>query len=156
MKRLDDARPVLWSLPYGATLFEAWHVITTEAGLEGIRWLGRNDRFFLLTTLLHRKDALHPWLYERCREVEQAPDGHLDLWAREHYKSTIITFTGIIQEVICDPDITVCIFSHTKDIARAFLEQIKTELENNEELKTVYNDVLYWNPRSEAQKWSAS
>src|SRR5258705_4570218 len=154
MKRLDDARPVLWSLPYGATLFEAWHVITTEAGLEGIRWLGRNDRFFLLTTLLHRKDALHPWLYERCREVEQAPDGHLDLWAREHYKSTIITFTGIIQEVLRDPDITVGIFSHTKPTSRKFLVQIKEEFESNRELQRVYPEVLYDDPSNQAPRWS--
>ena len=36
--------------------------------------LGRQDRFFLLTHLLHRLDIIDEWLYERCREVEANPD----------------------------------------------------------------------------------
>ncbi len=116
--------------------------------------LGRADRFFLLTRLLNRPDANKPWLYARCREVEADPDGHLDLWAREHYKSTIITFAGIIQEIVRDPEITVCIFSHTRPVANKFLNHIKRELQFNEELQHTYPDILWEKAHKDAPLWS--
>ncbi len=116
--------------------------------------LGRRDLFFLLVYILHRKDVDRDWLFQRCREVQAAPDGRLDLWARDHYKSTIITFGKTIQDILCDPEITVGIFSHTRPIAKGFLRQIKQEFENNELLKALYPQVLYADPRKEAPKWS--
>lgn len=149
----SELRDQLQTAPFEA-VSDLWEIIEQQHGLEGKAWLGRNDRYYLLTRLLHRLDAVHPWLYARCREVEAEPDGCLDLWAREHYKSTVITFAGIIQEIVRDPEITIGIFSHTKPVARKFLLQIKQELEANAELKAVYSDVFYSDPRNESSKWS--
>ena len=60
-----------------------------------VRALCQEDRYYLLIKACGRKDALHPWIYDRCREVERAPDDHLDLWGREMFKSTLITITSI-------------------------------------------------------------
>lgn len=122
--------------------------------VQSIRQLCLSDRYYLLIKMLKRYDAWHPWLYERCREVEAEPDGYCDIWAREHYKSSIITFAGAIQEVLRDREITIGIFSHTKPIAKGFLAQIQRELESNENLKATFPDVLYNDPQKESRSWS--
>lgn len=130
-----------------------------------LRHYFRTDLFFLLYAGLGRKDAFDPWLFERCKEVEAEPDEMLDVWAREHYKSTIITFAKTIQDILAshgkDPlpkwkgkEITIGIFSHTRPNAKGFLSQIKTEFEGNTLLQDCFDDVLYKNPQREAPKWS--
>jgi hypothetical protein len=121
--------------------------------------LACNDRFFLLTELLGRTDMHHPWIFTRCREVEAEPDGCIDLWARAHGKTTIITVAGTLQEIFCNPEITIAIFSATKPLAQEILGQIKNEFETNECLKEIFKDVLYENPRGKGPdgrpaKWS--
>jgi phage terminase large subunit-like protein len=116
--------------------------------------LASEDLFFLLTDVLKRKDLIHPWLFARCREVQAEPDGCLDLWAREHGKSSVITFGLTFLDIINDPEITIGIFSHTKSIARDFLKQIKTEMEVNEDLYYLWPDIFWADPRKEAKSWS--
>jgi hypothetical protein len=116
--------------------------------------LALNDLFYLLIGLCGRKDAIHPWIFDRVREVEAEPNGCLDLWARVHYKSTIITFAKTMQDVLEDPELTVGIFSFSKQTAQKFLTQIMQELARNEELKTCFPDVLWWAPERESPRWS--
>lgn len=116
--------------------------------------LGRRDLFFLLTRLMGREDAVNDFVFERCREVQAAPDGYLDLWAREHFKSTIITCALTIQNLLNNPELTFGIFSHTRNIARAFLKQIKRELEGNLTLRRCYPEVLYFEPARQSPQWS--
>jgi hypothetical protein len=136
-------------------LLAVWDALDDRGrDLSAMRWLALVDRYYLLVKVMGRADVWHPWLYARCREVEAAPDDHLDLWAREHYKSTIITNAGIIQELLKNPELTVGIFSHSKPIAKAFLGQIMRELETNELLKALFPDILWANPRKEAPTWA--
>ena len=125
-----------------------------DQGWVAIRELCLVDRFFLLVWVLGRADANRDWIYARCREVEASPDEHLDLWAREHYKSTLITFAGSIQEILKNPEITICIFSHTRPIAKKFLLQVKREFEDNQILKRCFPEICWQNPKKEAPVWS--
>src|SRR5208337_3707313 len=145
-------------LPYadGKEVLDFYHALIHDPRTrpQDFALLACNDRFFLTTFIMGRRDMLHPWIYDRCREVEHDPDGYLDLWAREHYKSTIITFAGVIQEIFIDPEITVSIFSVTQKIARKFMHQIKFELESNQLMIDCFSDVLWDKPKKESPRWS--
>lgn len=136
--------------------------LPVHAQKSHLRTLYRTDLYALLRYGLRRPDVDHPWVFDRCREVQREMNGVLDLWAREHYKSTVITFAGSIFRIIrshgddpVDPrEVTIGIFSHTKPIAKGFLRQIKYELETNDHLQLVFDDIFYSNPRKEAAKWT--
>lgn len=119
-----------------------------------LRLLCTSDLYFLLTVGCKRRDIDRDWLYNRCREVEANPNGYLDLWAREHFKSSIITFGKSIQDILIDPNVTIGVFSHTRPIAKAFLKQIKTELEKNTFLKNLFPEILYQEPQKQSPRWS--
>ena len=118
------------------------------------RWLCLNDLYFLLRYGLDRPFVENAWWFARCREVQAAPDGFLDLWAREHGKSTVITIALTIFDILNDPEITVGIFSHTRPVAKSFLRVIKREFESNQTIKGLFPDVLYADPASESPKWA--
>jgi hypothetical protein len=154
---LSDSRTLrerVQRLPFNE-LLASWDAVDLKGkDVPAIRWLCLHDRYYLLIKMLRRYDAWHPWVYERCREVEKHPNGYIDIWAREHYKSTIITFAGGIQEILKDPEVTIGIFSHTKPIAKGFLAQIQREFEGNLNLIHTFPEILYEDPAKDSPSWS--
>ncbi len=87
------------------------------------------------------------------------------MWAREHYKSFIITFGLSLQDILAshgeDPEpryggreVTIGIFSYNRPEAKKPLRQIKQECENNRELQALFPDVLWGESTKAAPKWS--
>lgn len=142
---------------------EFYQDVVGHGDIEEIRWLGRHDRYFLLGVLMDREDILGivpagadalvreaalrkaEWCFQRCREVERQSEGILDLWSRFHYKSTIKTLGGSVQEIIIDPESTIAILSYNKQIANKFVDQVRRALESDK-LKKVYPDILWDKP----------
>lgn len=146
-------------------LLSEFYKLKEREKIDIVRHLARTDLYFLLYFVLGRPDMRKPWLLERCKEIQANPDNHLDLWAREHYKSTIITYGKTIQDILSshgdDPlpkwngrEVTAAIFSFNRPIAKGFLRQIKREFEANELLRSCFPDVIWANPQKDAPKWS--
>lgn len=144
------------SLEQAIGFWDDFEKLGKERGnMEGaVRALCKADLYYLLVRVCRREDMLHPWVYARVREVESEPDGYLDLWSREHFKSSIITFGKTIHDILCNPEVTFGIFSHTRPIAKAFLRQIMRELESNEVLHAAFPDVLWGKDVKASPKWS--
>lgn len=147
----------LRSLPL-PKLIEFWDKLEAagkkQDNLEAVvRELCKIDLAYLLIRACRRVDLLHPWLYARIREVEASPNGNIDLWSREHGKSSVITFGLTISDILNDPEVTFGLFSHTRPIAKAFLRQIMRELEENKVLLKAFPDVL-WDNTKQSPKWS--
>lgn len=140
---------------YHRHISHLWHQAEEAGNLtEWMRLMCRNDLFFLATYVLGRKDLDHierldgtiqyrDWLFDRCMEVQTEPDGYIDIWSRDHYKSTIITWLKTIQDILNDPEITVCIYSYSSSMATKFLRQIKLTLESNKMLIDLFPDILF-------------
>jgi len=138
---------------------------------EHLRWMALHDLFFLGRYILHRthwtgenpkqaglspehKQRIAEWYHARCTEVQACPNGCIDVWAREHAKSEILTFAQPIQDILRDANETIGIFSHNRPMAKQFLRLIMVEFETNDDLKSLFPEVLYEQPRRESIKWS--
>jgi replicative DNA helicase len=55
-----------------------------------LRYQIRTDLYYLLRYVLGRADIEHQWMLRRIREIQNDPDGRLDLWARDHRKAVAL------------------------------------------------------------------
>lgn len=122
-----------------------------ESVIELERKLCREDLYYLLVYALgldimycsetETEVNFRPWLFNRCREVQADPDFHVDIWARGHFKSTIITLGKTIQDILINPEIAICIYSYNASTAKSFVGQIKSNLENSK-IKEIFPDII--------------
>ena len=116
--------------------------ITDKERDDIYRYLIENDIYFIVRYIMGIETAEHQFVYDRAMEVQKDNVYTIDLWARGHFKSTLITIALTLQEIIKYPSISVCIFSHTSPIAHAFLKSIKNILKTDDFLHRLYPNVI--------------
>ena len=117
------------------------------------RQLILTDLWFILYFVMEIEEANHPFVVDKCFEVETGPQTlTLDVWARGHFKSTILTVAETVQYHLKEPDHCTCIFSYKKGAAEKFLDAIRKTYESKLLIKC-FPDVLYENPESQSPSW---
>jgi len=115
------------------------------------------DLFFIVSFIMKIPQHLsnNPFVVGACRDVMDGPkDYTLDVWAREHFKSSIITIAETIQYQLLNPNHTTAIFSYVRPVAKLFLGSIKDIFQKSQMLKACFPDVCWSDPEKEAPLWS--
>lgn len=96
----------------------------------------------------------HPFIIRACNEMQDGPkDFTLDIWAREHYK-TSISIAETIQYQLNNPEHSTALFSYIAPKSKKVLRSIRSILQREQLLRDCFNDVLYANPEKESSLWS--
>lgn len=107
------------------------------------RQLILTDPFFLTYFHLGIKKANHPFVISRCNEItQQGTTNILDLWARGHFKSTLLTTVIPVQRILANPEERICIFSFRRESAMGFYLPIKELFEKDTMLHRLFPDIL--------------
>lgn len=142
-----------YSRDYGAIFADVARGVEKE--WDVLRWLFANDLWFLVRYGFGIEKSHHPFVVRMCREVETGPrTDTLDIWARYHWKSTIITQAETLQFEIKNPEKCTGIFCYARPAAKKPLFSLKSILEESELLQWCFPDVLWKRPDVEAPKWS--
>ena len=118
------------------------------------RALIQQDLFFIVHFVMGIPRANHPFVVERCFEVESGlQTGTVDIWAREHFKSTCITIGLTVKRIVNNPECTTAIFSFKKPAAEKFLDAVRKVLESPL-MVWCFPEILYEKPTTESPSWS--
>lgn len=118
-----------------------------------IRNLIQQDLWFIVYFVMKNPLANHPFIVQACREIENEQGDSLEVWARDHLKTTIISVARPIQKILNNPEKRIGIFSATRPLAVKIQNQIKHILEKEFVIRS-FPDMLYVDPYKEAEKWT--
>lgn len=130
-------------------------VIPPEESRQWYRQFILTDLFFIVCFVMQIEKANHPYVVEMCRKVEEGPRTNtLDVWARGHFKSVIITQAETLQYHLKNPEHCSGIMAYARPLGKSFLRSIKVLCENSDLLKWCFPDILWDKPEVQAPKWS--
>lgn len=144
-------------------IFKDIKMVELELGAEEARLVAADafaelikaDLFFILFFIIGIPSANRKFVIDACKEVQEGEQTTtLDIWARYHYKSSILTIAKVIQKICINPEERICIFSYTRDLAQAFLRSIKQLFENDDMLKEAFPNIFFEEPNKESPLWS--
>lgn len=120
-----------------------------------VRELAKKDLFFLCLYLMDMDYIDNDFAFDFCAEIDKKAFGRMWICAREHYKSTFLSFAFVIQCLIRNPEERIGIYAYNANLAESCLAKIRTELEVNEKLKYYFDDIFYKDPSKESPLWRA-
>lgn len=124
-----------------------------ENELNIYRNLIQKDLWAMVYFVLKNPLANHPFIVQACREIQNENRNTLEVWARDHLKTTIISVGRQIQKVLNDPERRIAYFSATRPLAVKIVNVVRKVLESKFLVKS-FPDILYEDPAREAFKWT--
>lgn len=119
------------------------------------RNLFQNDLWALVYFVMKNPLANHPFIVNACAEIESETGDSLEVWARDHLKTTIISVGRQCQKILNNPERRILICSAVRPLAVKIQNMIKSVFESDI-LKRCFPDILYADPYREAPKWTES
>lgn len=113
------------------------------------------DLWFFVYFVMKNPLANHPFIVNVCKEIQEEKEDTLEVWARDHLKTTIISVARACQKVFIDPEKRIGIFSATRPLAVKIQNVIKKLFEDKFLLRC-FPHILYDDPYKDAEKWSES
>lgn len=122
----------------------------TDQKADPMQWYRKvleNDLWFVAYFILRIKKANHPFVVARANEIQRGDEiDVVDLYARDHFKTTLLSTCKPIQKILKNPEERICIFSFKRDAALKIYLPIKEEFEKNSMLHAMYPEILFKNP----------
>jgi hypothetical protein len=115
------------------------------------------DLWFMLYFGMQMFNVNHPFAVNVCGLVQAGPQTDtLDIWARGHLKTSILTVAETLQFELKNPEKCTGIYAYNRPAAKKPLRSIKNLLESEAGafLRWCYDDVLWQKPESQSPKWS--
>lgn len=120
-----------------------------------MRWFCKNNLFYLSYHILGFKDLNVELHGDVCNYLDDNINNNiLLLMPRSHFKSTLLTVSQTIQQILRNQNIRVMISNAVLGLLQVFSLNIRLQFENNKYLKGLFPEICYNNPKKESVKWT--